>query len=383
METNKKSLRVAIFTDSFYPGVGGTERAVFEYAKCLSNYAEVAVFVPSYHREDKTEYPFKVYRSKSIAFGKNDIFALPKLDKRLKKNLLDFNPNIIHTQTPGMMADFANKMGKKLGVPVVCTIHTKYRYCYEDALPFKFMVDGVIKRIIKRVNGADRLLVVSNSMGLELNDYGSKLPFTVIKNGCLYKSESEFVKPKNTTFNLLYLGLVAKRKNIQFSLKSLALLKEKGLPFTFNVVGRGADTKYFKKLSKKLGISNFVFFHGEVKGEKKKEFYKNADLFLFPSIFDSDGLVMLEAGAFDTPSLVLKGTGASERIIDNETGFVSKQTEKDFADKIEWILLHETERLKVGKNAKNNFTDWENTVSKYLKVYAEEINKKELTKNNL
>ena len=123
-----KKLRVAIFTDSFYPGVGGTERAVFEYAKELSLVAEVAVFAPSYHREDKTEYPFLVYRSKSIAFGKNDMFAIPKLDRKLKRALINFKPDILHTQTPGMMADFANKMGKKLGVPVVCTIHTKYRY---------------------------------------------------------------------------------------------------------------------------------------------------------------------------------------------------------------------------------------------------------------
>ncbi len=379
MKDNEKKLKVAIFSDSFYPGVGGTERAVFEYAKTLSKTCDVAVFAPNYHRSDNISYPFKVFRAKSIAFGNNDFFALPKLDKKIKKALKGFSPDIIHNQTPGMMADFANGYAKKNNLPIIITLHTKYSFCYEEVIPFKFINKMIMKRIGRRIIPADRIFSVSYSMKNEMELYGVNKDFSVIKNGCEIKKSNEEEKQKNEIPQLLYVGLVAKRKNLEFSLKALSLLKKQGTDFVFHIIGRGKKN-YFLKKAKKLGLENNVFFHGQKKPEELASFYKNADLFLFPSIFDTDGLVLIEAGAYNTPSVVLKNTGASERFVDCETGFISEQDEVSFANKITWCLNNREILLKVGKNSKTVVKGWDTVVEEYLKIYKEELLKKSVDK---
>jgi len=120
-------MKVAIFTDSFPPSKGGTENAVMRYATALAKNHEVAVFAPkNIKKMDTTNLPFKVYRSLSIKVTTNDYWAMPKISCKMKRQLKEFAPDIIHTQTLGMMADYANAYGRKNGIPVVCTAHTKY-----------------------------------------------------------------------------------------------------------------------------------------------------------------------------------------------------------------------------------------------------------------
>ncbi len=365
-------MKIAIFTDSFLPGVGGTENATLNFALALSGAHQVAVFAPKYRRcFDDGSLPFKVVRAKSVKITDNDYWATPKLDKKLKRALKEFSPDIIHTQTLGMMADFANAFGKKHKIPIVCTCHTKYRYCYLHDLKSKLLANMVVKRIIKRANNSDLLCAVSNSMAEELKTYGAKKPITVIKNGCNLTTAKEVVKPNSTDkFNLIYVGLVSTIKNLDFTLNALALVKKVRKDFTFTIVGRGPDVKKLKKQTKRLGLEQNVVFTGVIRErEKLNEYFLNSDLFLFPSVFDSDGLVILEASCFYTPTLVLENTGAAERITDNQTGFTAKNSVADYADKILELLSDRERLISVGKNANVIFTPWQDTANKYVELY--------------
>ena len=370
-------MKIAIFTDSFLPGIGGTENVVLRLSKELSKNHEVIVFAPDYHRpyEENLELPFKVVRAKSIGFTKNDYWAMPGATKLIKKTLDEFKPDVLHTHTLGMMAGYANKYGKKHNIPVICTVHTKFKYCYKHVFKLNILINILLAHVIKRAEKADRVCSVSYSMIPELKSYGLKnKEVTVIKNGNDSKAEHEIVKTKNDKFVILYVGMIIGYKNLGFSLSALAELKKRRSDFVFYMVGRGSHEKKFKKMSEKLGLKDNVIMTGAITDRNKlNEIYAMSDLFLFTSIFDNDGLVILEAADMGTPALVIENTGASERFIPEQTGFVAKYDAVSVADKIEELMGEREKLVEVGKRARSIFIPWEKVAEDYLNIYKEEI----------
>ncbi|MBR1968217.1 MAG: glycosyltransferase [Clostridia bacterium] len=372
-------MKIALFTDSFLPGIGGTENVVLRLGEELSKNHEVMVFAPDYHREfadDKL--PFKVVRSKSIGVSKSDFWALPALSKNVKQAINEFKPDIVHSHTQGMLADFANKYAKKNNIPSVTTAHTKFSYCYKHALKLPFLVKPVMLRIGRRVKDADRVTAVSASMKEEIALYGVKdKEITVIRNGSDCKIREKVDKARNDRFALLYVGYIINYKNLKFSLDCLKELKERRRDFVFNMIGRGPSEKSIKRYIKKLGLTDNVIMNGAVTDRAVlDEIYAKSDLFLFTSIFDSDGLVTTEAAGMETPSLVLEGTGASEKFTDGVTGFMAKNSVKGVADKIEELMGNPEKLTSVGKTAKKIIIPWTEITKQYEKIYIEEIEKK-------
>lgn len=372
-------MRIAVFADNFLPGVGGTENAVLNYATELSRTDEVAVFAPDYKGVLTDGYderfPFKVVRCKSLKLTKNDFLARPKSDKKFIAALNAFKPDIVHCQTLAPISNFAAAYAKKRGLPLVFTAHTKYRFCYHYSLKSKCLANLAVGVISKGVKKADAVCTVSHDMANELRSYGVKGDITVIKNGGVARN-NRFIKTENAAPRFLFVGLVIKYKNVEFTLKALAEAKKYGLTdFTFNVVGSGPDVKYFKKRAEKLGIGDSVKFLGRITDTAALDkVYAESDLLLFPSVFDSDGLVVCEAGNMGTPSLTLTDTGASERITDGVNGFTAPHSVKAYAEKLVAVISDKQNLRRVGENAGHLFTDWGANVAQYKKIYTDLLN---------
>ncbi len=372
-------MRIALFTDSFLPGTGGTENVVLRLGTELSKEHEVAVFAPDYHRPfDDNKFPFKVYRSKSVKITGNEQWATPALCRNTKRAIKEFKPDIIHSHTQGMMAEFANNYARKNNIPSICTSHTKYKYCYDSAVGIPFIVNMVVKRVVRRLRLADKACAVSYSMVEELKNYGLKKPVTVVRNGHNLLGLERKQYKKNEKFTLLFVGLIVDYKNIDFSLRALQELKKTRSDFVFNIVGDGPHRKRFEKRVKELNLDDCVKFLGRITDrEKLFEIYANADAMLFTSEFDTDGLVLLEAAEAGTPSLVIKGTGAAERYSDGETAFIAENDIRSVVEKITYLMENPEQVEKVGKNALNVFVPWGEIAKQYIDIYNEEIaNKK-------
>lgn len=372
-------MKIAIFTDSFLPSIGGTEFAVCRFATVLSKEHEVMVLAPNGHKEfDDNAFPFKIVRAKSMGITKNDFWAHPALSPKMKKALNDFKPDVVHSHTVGMMAAFANKYAKKHNIPSISTIHTKFRYCYKDALKVKLFGEILLRYVMRRPKVADRVCTVSNSMIAELKSYGLKRnDVVVIKNGNDEKAQSIHKQVNNDVFKLLFVGRIIDYKNIRFSIDCLKELKKIRSDFVFSLVGRGPHVKRFTKYAKKAGLEENVKFLGAITDRRQlKKVYAESDLFFFTSIFDNDGLVVMEAASEGTPSLVLKGTGASERITDGETGFLADIDKKAVAEKINYLMNNREMISSVGANATSIFTSWQEAVDAYVDIYKQEIDKK-------
>ena len=375
-------MNIAIFTDSFFPGIGGTEKAVFGLADALKKANHnVLVACPKYKIKENRNYDFFVLRAKSLKLTQNDYYAFPSLTKDFKKALQDFSPDIIHCQSVSPMASFAIKYAKKHNIPVIFTVHTKFRTAFSRSIKSKLIVNMLIKNITSKLNKAQKVFTVSNDMKQELLSYGYKKDVTVIRNGCTFDKSLINVKNKHLaqktynlkqkTYVLLYVGHIVKFKNLQFLLDAIKILTTKMKNFRLLMVGKGLDDEYFKKYVQDNDLTSFVTFTGEITDNNMlSSIYKNADLYLFPSIFDNDSLTIVESAFHKIPSLVIENTGSSERITNNVSGFLSKNDVAEYANNIKKILKDKKLLTDVGKNAKKMIPmEWSDTASMYQKEY--------------
>ncbi len=371
-------MRIALFTDSFVPGIGGTENVVLRLAKELSENHEVMVVAPNYHKPyDDDALPFKVFRTPSIKVSKNECWAFPGVNTKTKKALDEFKPDILHAHTLGSMTGFAIKYAKKNNLPIIATVHTKFSYCFKQVAKFPPLVSYLLKRIAKRASKCDAVTSVSESMRPELSSYGLKKDVIIIRNGndSLIKIDGD--KIETAKFVILYVGMIISYKNLGFSLDSVAELKKINPNFVFYMVGRGAHEKKYRKYIKKKGLSDNVIMTGAITDRQKlKEIYLSSDLLLFTSVFDNDSLVVVEAAENGIPSLVLEGTGSSERFKDEVTGFISQPTPEAVAKKIDGLMKNRELLKKVGQNAINICIPWAKIVNEYEQLYLKEITKK-------
>ena len=140
-------------------------------------------------------------------------------------------------------------------------------------------------------------------------------------------------------------------------------------------VGHGLDDQYFKDYCAKQGIGDNVIFTGQITDKKLLgSLYSAADLFPFPSIFDNDPLTIVEAALNHTPSITLKGTGSSERIENEVSGFIVEHDVKIFADKIIELLANKKRIKEVGDKAEQMIPkNWDDTAAEYLKEYKKYV----------
>lgn len=380
----KDKLNIAVFTDSFFPAGGGTEMATYQLCKALQeNGHNILMFAPDYHREQEFN-DFEVFRVKSIALTQNDMMVLPSRDfKKIFARVKEFNPDLIYFCTVSGMAKCAIKIARKLNKPIVATVHTKFKQAFYDGCKSHLITKCLLNSLVLKMYKADKVLTVSHDMARELNNYGFKGDVEVIRNGTDHiKGFPEATKKKDDSgvVNFLFCGHLIKIKNIQFSLRALGLLKrEEGFNnFKFYLVGRGPYKKNLEKIIKKENLQDNVVFTGFIKDRTEiANIYAKADLFLFPSIFDNDGLVICEASQMGTPTLSLKDTGSSERMTNNENGFVCEYDLRKYADRIYEIINDKPLYDHVCSNVRSILGDtWHDVANKYEKIFKDLIEEK-------
>ncbi len=374
-------MKIAVFTDVFFPERGGTEFATYYLIKGLMERGhEVMLFAPDYHKEQSFN-EFPVFRVRSMKLSDCDMMAYVTLDKRrIERKIREFAPDIVYFCTGSGMAKAALRVAKKFSLPTAVTIHTKYREAFYYSTHSRLIARCATDALARRLNKADRVFAVSHDMAKQLQSYGCKKDVTVIKNGVNAAAEvSEKSKAplggRQVVF--MFCGHLIEAKNIHFTLRSLGYLKrEKGFSdFTFLIVGKGGYEKKLRKIATKEGLEENVVFKGLIKDRAVlNDLYASADLFLFPSKFDTDGLVVCEAAQMGTPSVTLKGLGASERTVDNETGFHSDDDYIGYAERIYKIINDPALFAHVcGKVRGLRGEPWSEVAKKYEAVFQEMV----------
>ncbi len=383
METN-----IGLFNESFPPIMDGVAICVENYAKWMQKMAGgVSVITPSASGADYSQYDFEVldYFSVPVPFRKPYVAGIGEVDPTFLAKIVKRPFKIVHAHSPFIAGRIASHVSSLRNIPLVATFHSKYREDFSRVIPSDLLVNQAIKLVVEFYERADEVWVPQESVIDVLREYGYKGPVEVVMNGSDLVADypdAYFADARNQLgiapdeFALLFVGQHIWEKNVRMIIDALEQLKD--IRFRMFFVGTGYAASEMKKLVSEKGLDDRVTFAGVIKDrERLKQYYAAADLFLFPSLYDTDGIVVKEAAALHTPSVMLETATAASILQNDENGFVVPDSLEAFTARIR-ALAGDPERVhRVGLQASRTLVrSWEDVVGEVLDRYNHIIGRK-------
>lgn len=377
-------LRVGIFIDTYFPMIDGVINVVHNYAKRMNDGEfEVVVFCPVADKKYRDDFNYRVVRCKSAKiFFLDYTLPLPKLDGQFKRALRGVNLDIVHIHSPFGVGKMGVRYAKKHNIPVIATMHSQFEQDFYRATHSRLVTKLLLKSVMKVFNACDECYAVNGRVAEIFSGYGAKRLPRVLRNGTDFTPVADGEKATalaNETFSLsadepvfLFVGRLTALKNIYFIADALARLK---IGFKMFFVGDGQDAAELKRRIEKNGLSDRVFMIGRITDrELLKALYYRATLFLFPSLYDANSLVQIEAASQKTPALFLEGAATSSMVTDGVNGYVSPPTPEAYAEKITEILRNVEEYERVREGAfRDLYVTWDETVAETKQTYRTAI----------
>ena len=375
-----------IFNDCFPPVMDGVSVATRNYAYWLHQKGEqVCVVTPSADEyEDREPFPVLRYCSIPLIFRNPYRMGLPQFDRHIRKSLNELPFSLVHAHCPFSSGKLALQQARMRHIPMVATFHSKYRADFERFMPIKAVVDYLIRDVVDFYNQADEVWIPQASVEETLREYGYRGKIEVVDNGNDFAGTFSEEERKQVRLQLglkagepllLFVGQHIYEKNLDFLLRSVALLKD--MPFRMFFIGTGYAASALQELARHLGLENRVSFLGRIiEREQLRRYYLAADLFLFPSRYDNAPLVVREAAALHTPSLMLEGSTASAVIRNGENGFLTTENTEEYAGRIRSILQAPDLLARVAQGASDSLArSWEDIAGEVADRYRNLMNR--------
>lgn len=383
---NEKKLNVGLFIDTFFPMVDGVIMVVDNYARRLSEFCNVTVFTlrPRGYKKCNRTYPYKVVQCGKLIVPFLDYdLPMPKLDGKFMKALKEAKLDIVHIHSPFTVGKVGIEYAKKHNIPCIASLHSQFKRDFFRATKSKTLTKILLKGIIKKFDACDECYATNeNHAALFYDEYGlGHLP-KVQRNGTdmlPIKDLEAAYETVNAKFDIpssvplfLFVGRINKLKNIYFLLDALCLVKT---DFRMMFVGDGHDLSDFKSKAEASPIASKVQFTGKITDrELLSAIYARAKLFLFPSLYDTNSLVQIEAASQRTPTVFLKGSVTSGTVTDNVNGFICEPTIEAFAAKVDEVCCNEELYARVSAGAYDMlYVTWDQCVSEIYDEYLRHI----------
>ena len=358
-------MKILFISDVYFPRINGVSTSIRTFVLQMQNLGhEVHLIAPDYDVATEDESWIKRIPARSIYFDPED--KLMKYGKaiRLLPALKQEGYEVVHIHTPFVAHYLGLKIAAKLNIPCLETYHTFFEDYLHHYLPWmpKNFACSIARFISKRqCNAVDAIVAPSNPMLDVLRRYGVNVLSEVIPTGL---QDSSFSESNGQAFRLqygiaidrpmlLYVGRVAFEKNIDFLLEMTKHLIEKNPDVLLVVTGEGPAEASLHQLAKTLKIENNVKFIGYL--DRNKELnacYKSADIFVFASKSETQGLVLLEAMAQSTPVVAIAELGTASILLEGKGALIAPDDTAKFAERVHQLLLNPEHRFELGNRAK-------------------------------
>lgn len=361
-------MRIAMLTNNYRPFVGGVPISVERQAQELVRLGhDVTVFAPHYgdtkeereavRREDEAALENVVrYRARRKKMDNGMVYPAvfpAEITGAFENETFD----CIHVHHPMFVGPLGVKLGKRYGIPVIFTCHTRY----EDYLHYisAFRVDGKSSAVKKRAvewirtkvipsyirwfaDQCDLVLAPSAGMQRVLRGYGMKSRSAVFPTGledCFFRTAPERAMRIRKEWGrgkkhlLVTVSRLEREKNYGFLLRGIAGLRDRiGDDFHVLILGDGSQKAELKVRASILGIRDMVTFVGNVPNAQVRDYLEAADLFLFASTSETQGIVLAEALAAGAPAVAVRAVGTDDIIENGVNGFLTEESEEEWAD---------------------------------------------------
>ncbi len=307
--------------------------------------------------------------------------GLPLLDTGYLRDVNKIKFDIVHAHSPFASGLEALRVSKSKGLPLVGTFHSKYYDDFYSKTHNKLLAALGTDYVVSFFNRCDEVWTVSDSTVETLRSYGYQGEIFVVPNGTnlWYPTEADR-KTAELKYSLgeenvfLFVGQHNFKKNTKHIIEAIAVYAKTHSDFKMVFVGQGPDAEKMKEMTVDLGIADRTVFVGQLMDRTElMRIYARADLFIFPSLYDNASLVIREAAAAGTPSIVIKGSCIASNITDNENGFLCEDSPESIAACMERAL---PELKRVGENARNTLpVPWSDITDMAMARYIELIEK--------
>ena len=345
-------MRIAIFTNNYFPRLSGVSVAVRFLHTALQQFGhQVLVVAPDYGFGEEVA-DARVLRIRSLYLTPMKVsLPLRRLDEdTIYEEVEDFAPEIIHVHHPFWLGKAGLEVADELKVPLVYTFHTLYDYfAHYFLLDTEAVRQGVREYVIRFANRCDLVIAPTEPIREYLASIRVQSRTETVPTG-LDLSRFNAVKPEEVerlrqehglgrfASVLLYVGRIAREKNVELLLRALEILKQQGRKTGLILIGDGTARRYLERVAQKLGVAEQVVWTGFLDQTQLAHAYRLADLFLFPSPSDTQGIVLYEALAAGLPIVATESMASRAILRPGENGLLAQDDPLDFAQKIIAIL---------------------------------------------
>jgi 1,2-diacylglycerol 3-alpha-glucosyltransferase len=351
-------MNIGIFTDTYEPQINGVVTSIQTSIEYLEKNHSIYVFCPNV--KPKVASTDTVWRFPSVVypFQKEYRLVLP-FNKKLKR-IKDLNLDILHIHTPFTMGNIGIKVAQKLNIPMIHTYHTffeKYLH-YFPILPESWVYKYAKKESEKFCNQCDKIIVPTDEMRDQLSKYDIKKELITIPSGInVYEPSNQEVVSFRKAFmresklNCLFVGRIGLEKNIYFLIRAFSEIIRNVQNCHLTLIGDGPERATVEKKVASMGLSNNVTFTGYL--DKKQVFsaYHAADLMLFPSKTETQGLTAVESIMCGTPVIGLNEMGVKNVVDNNASGILTNESVSEYASAAIELLQNETLRKQMSRQA--------------------------------
>lgn len=356
-------MRIGIFTESFEPLINGVSTSVKTLMAELERAGHTVFVITSQFPNYRDERP-GIYRFPSVNSIIEPDYVLPvPISPRITSLIPKLHLDVIHSHSPFMLGVLALRMARRLSLPIISTNHTLYtEYThYMPVLPTVVTKELAIRWMRKYYNDCDYILAPSRlTRDRLISECDVTTPISIVPTGIpappyLLTSAIDIKRNLDLPVEsriLLYVGRLAPEKNLLMLLESFQKIAAVEKDTYLVIAGSGKSDSWMQDQARKLGVWERMRFAGFVPRTKLDPLYNAAEIFMFPSKTETQGVAIGEALASGTPCVVVNEGGAPESIRDGYDGILVNDDPNEMAQQALCLLQDAGLRRTMSENAK-------------------------------
>jgi 1,2-diacylglycerol 3-alpha-glucosyltransferase len=378
-------VRIALFTNNYLPFCGGVTISVETLRRGLeASGHEAWVFGPRLTGAEDAS--VKVVRYPSIPVATYPEFALAvPYSRRIERLVSALAFDVIHAHHPFLLGPAARRLARRTRRPLIFTYHTRYeKYAHYVPLPLRLVQAAALRISAGFAAQADAVLAPSAVIRDELHARGVRAPIAVVPTGvdleCFRPGDREAAR-RNLGVGqgeplVLYVGRLDREKSVDRVLGAFERVASTIPAARLVLVGQGTEAERLRRTAASLPVAERIRFLGLRPHDSLAECYQAADVFLFASETETQGLVLAEAAACGLPAVAVDAPGCDEVVRDGDTGILTKGDPAALAEAVIGLLLDPERRRAMARRAREvaeHLFDVKLQIDRTMAVYADAV----------
>lgn len=363
-------LRVLMVTDVYFPRINGVSTSIETFRNDLAaENVEVLLVAPDYPERHDCKSTWRV-PSHPVPFDPEDRLMRWRQLQRVTQNIAKTGIDLIHVQTPFAAHYAGTRMARRHKVPVMATYHThfeEYIAHYMPILPRALLKSAARRLATGQCNELNAVVVPSQAMHDTLTDYGVKAPLHILPTGIPIQQfgggsrerfrNAHYIAPDRPV--ALFVGRVAYEKNIDFLIEAMVVAVKLQPDLLLVIAGEGPALHTLNRQVEKLRLGNSIRFVGYLdRTAALPDCYAAADLFVFASRTETQGLVLLEAMAAGLPSFALAEMGTRDILAPQRGAVIAPENAEQFGIAMANLIGNQQQLAVMSTEAREYAKEW-------------------------